>query len=217
MVKKFFSVFFLVAALVISTVSAESLCVVNKTNGEITNIKVTFAEGVLNYNNDVCITFLLADQSGTTDFAEEVKYVKVYEVRYTDANGVEFTKNYNGKEFYLPASLDLKNEVHAIDFTHNETAEKEAIEATLLHKASVMAKNAKDTVVNGTKDAASWVADNAKDAYKATKGAAVSVYDSIVGTEKAAQVTQEVAQIVKEEATVVEEKAAEVETEAKLS
>ena len=176
--KKFFSLFFLVT----SILSAEALRVLNASKGTISNIVVTYSEGRFSSTSDICLSYLDANQTGITNFTDDIKSIRMYTLSYLDVNGVLVVEHFNGKEFYLPAELILNQAPEkSVHFIYNESAQKQVEEAALLHQASLQATKAKDVLVDSTKNAAQWITDTSKNAYESAKETVSKVFDKVRG------------------------------------
>lgn len=163
MTNKFFSIFFLTASMVVSVLSAAPLRVINGSAGEVSHVSVAFSYGNFDSQDTINVTNLQANQTGTTDFSDKVKSIKLYTVTYIDANGTQVTENFHGKVFYLPADLTLGNApVSSVAITQNDEARKIAEEAEFLNQIAAKAKNAKNQVIQSATAAKDWIIGTTK-------------------------------------------------------
>jgi hypothetical protein len=162
MIKKFFSIFLLTTSMVSSVISATPLRVTNNSTGEISHVALTFSYGILDSHDNINVTHLKVNQTGTTDFADEVHSINLHTVLFFDANGTEVVENLHGKTFYLPVDLTLDNVSEtengiAIHITDNNEARTAAEEAKLLHQVAVKTQHLKEQIIETATTAKNWV------------------------------------------------------------
>lgn len=198
MIKKFFSIFLLVTAFVVTGMSAKSLTVTNKNNTTIEHVVITFAKGMLSEKEQICVRILEPNKTGISELGD-LKSLKLYNVDYV-LNGSKVSLDFKGAEVFLPLDINLTDiTTNTVTYTDNAEARQKAEEAKLINQAAAVARNAKNQVAyvwENAKDLVAGAADTASDAATIARAKLSDAASTI--KEKATEVTHNAARTIVE-------------------